>query len=256
MIIELEKGRAAPMAGLFAHLTDSLFQSFLQGHFGRGWVDALPNPACGQVMVADFSYYAGDAACAAARELAANVTEFTIAVPEDRAWADLLEEVHGERCAKRTRYAIHNDGDCFDRAHLRELAAALPEGYRVVRMDEALCRQALASELMQSLCCNFASIEDFLHRGVGFCAVRDGAIASGASSYTIYDQGLEVEVDTEAAHRRKGLAAACAATLILHCLERGWYPCWDAANTGSVALAEKLGYRFDREYDVYYIQPK
>lgn len=52
----------------------------------------------------------------------------------------------------------------------------------------------------------------------------------------------------------KGLAAACASALILECLNRGLYPSWDAANRESLALAEKLGYRFDREYPAYDVQ--
>ncbi|MCR2023895.1 GNAT family N-acetyltransferase, partial [Blautia pseudococcoides] len=42
----------------------------------------------------------------------------------------------------------------------------------------------------------------------------------------------------------------CAAQLILDYLERGLYPSWDAQNPASVALSEKLGYHFDKEYTV------
>lgn len=79
-------------------------------------------------------------------------------------------------------------------------------------------------------------------------------IVAGASSYTSYEEGLEIEVDTQPDYRRKGLALSCAAKLILECLERGLYPSWDAANQESVALAEKLGYHLDHAYDVYIIQ--
>lgn len=41
------------------------------------------------------------------------------------------------------------------------------------------------------------------------------------------------------------------AKLILECLEREKYPSWDAINLRSVALAEKLGYHRDKEYDTY-----
>jgi RimJ/RimL family protein N-acetyltransferase len=41
--------------------------------------------------------------------------------------------------------------------------------------------------------------------------------------------------------------------LIMECLDRGLYPSWDAANKGSVALAEKLGYHFEKEYVTYEI---
>ena len=53
--------------------------------------------------------------------------------------------------------------------------------------------------------------------------------------------------------RRRGLARACAARLILECLDRGLYPAWDAHNKASLALALKLGYHFDKEYEAFEI---
>ena len=50
---------------------------------------------------------------------------------------------------------------------------------------------------------------------------------------------IKKEIDTQEDHRRKGLAYACGAKLILECLEKGLYPSWDAQNKWSVALAEK-----------------
>ena len=58
-------------------------------------------------------------------------------------------------------------------------------------------------------------------------------------------------MDTREDERRKGLAMACCASLILACLDRKLYPSWDAHNKGSLALAEKLGYHFDKEYPTY-----
>jgi len=64
----------------------------------------------------------------------------------------------------------------------------------------------------------------------------------------LYNDGIEIQIDTREDHRRKGLAAACGAALILECLKRGIYPGWDAANMESVRLAEKLGYRLKGPY--------
>ena len=77
---------------------------------------------------------------------------------------------------------------------------------------------------------------------------------SGASSYSGYQSGIEIQIDTKESYRRKGLAYICGAKLILECLERGWYPSWDAQNLCSVALAEKLGYHFDHAYPAYEIK--
>ena len=78
-------------------------------------------------------------------------------------------------------------------------------------------------------------------------------MASGASSYSAYSGGIEIEIDTKPEHRRQGLAYACGARLILECLERGLYPSWDAQNRISAALAVKLGYNFSHEYTAYEI---
>ena len=58
-------------------------------------------------------------------------------------------------------------------------------------------------------------------------------------------------MDTREQDRRKHLATACSAALILECLDRGLYPSWDAHNLNSVHLAEKLGYEFSHEYAAY-----
>jgi GNAT superfamily N-acetyltransferase len=78
-------------------------------------------------------------------------------------------------------------------------------------------------------------------------------MVAGASSYTRYQDGIEIEIDTREDYRRKGLAYVCGARLILECLERNLYPSWDAHNRWSVALAEKLGYHFDHEYTAFEI---
>lgn len=79
------------------------------------------------------------------------------------------------------------------------------------------------------------------------------AFPFGASSYSAYLGGIEIEIDTKKEYRRKGLASVCGARLILECISRDLYPSWDAQNLWSAALAEKLGYHFGYEYDAYEI---
>ena len=86
---------------------------------------------------------------------------------------------------------------------------------------------------------------------MGVVILKDGEPVSGASSYSSYNDGIEIEIDTKEEYRRQGLAYICAAALIVECLKRGKYPSWDAQNLWSVALAEKLGYHFDKEYTAY-----
>lgn len=87
-------------------------------------------------------------------------------------------------------------------------------------------------------------------------ALRDGELLAGASSFVVFQGGLEIEIDTREDVRRQGLATACGAALVLMCLDRGLYPSWDAATRDSVALAEKLGYVFDHPYAIYKVAVK
>ena len=103
----------------------------------------------------------------------------------------------------------------------------------------------------RDLCSQFRDYEDYAARGIGIAALYKGTVVGGASSYTVYDGGIEIEIDTREDYRRRGIATACGARLILECIKRGLYPSWDAQNKWSAALAEKLGYHFDREYTVY-----
>ena len=98
-------------------------------------------------------------------------------------------------------------------------------------------------------------------RGIGKC-IAIALAEAGAdvakmcirdSSYTAYQEGIEIEIDTREEYRRMGLAYACGARLILECLARGIYPSWDAHNLESAALAEKLGYHYDRPYTAFLI---
>ena len=97
----------------------------------------------------------------------------------------------------------------------------------------------------------FESKEQYLNIERGMVILKDGKIVSGASSYTRYNEGIEIEVDTLPSERRKHLATIACSALILKCLEESLYPSWDAQNIHSVRLAEKLGYEFDHAYVAY-----
>lgn len=98
---------------------------------------------------------------------------------------------------------------------------------------------------------SFESKEKYLEMGRGMVILKNGQIVAGASSFTRYKEGIEIEVDTAEEERRKGLTTIVCAALILRCLEEGLYPSWDAQNMNSVHLAEKLGYEFDHVYTAY-----
>ena len=118
-------------------------------------------------------------------------------------------------------------------------------------MDAAAYRLAMQEDWSRDLCVNFADEADFLQNGLGFCVWQNGRLASGAASYTWFSGGYEIEIDTRKDCRRKHFATACAAAFVLHCLDNGKLPGWDAANPESAALATRLGYKAEGSYTAY-----
>ena len=119
---------------------------------------------------------------------------------------------------------------------MRRFCQALPIGFelRQVRLEEVT---QFATDLDPALIYNFRSHEEFITRGVGLGILHQGTFVSGASSAAVGGGKLEIEIQTHRQFRRRGLARAVAAALILYCLEHGIEACWDAANEPSAALA-------------------
>lgn len=170
-------------------------------------------------------------------------------VPQNEAWAMLIEECFPD--ARRvTRYAIKKDTE-FNREALQRNIKELPTGYELARIDARLYDKCLANPFSVDFVSAFGSKDNFLKLGRGMVILKDGEIVAGASSYTRYNEGIEIEVDTMESERRKHLATIACSALILQCLEENLYPSWDAQNMNSVRLAQKLGYEFDHEYAAY-----
>ena len=244
----------ARIAPLFEGWPVYLFRTVLDGEMGEAY--ATDNDAAAVLCLPEFSFLAGDASCADAEALAAIVPEGAVCdmrywAPRDEAWARVIERALDGKARMTQRYAIRKDVHRFDVARLNALTRALPPDCELRAIDGPLYHMALSQGWSCDLVAKFRDEADFLTRGLGVVALSGGEIVSGASSFVVFRGGIEVEIDTRRDQRRRGLAAACGAQLLLTCFSRGLYPSWDAHNTASVALAEKLGYVPGRPYDVY-----
>lgn len=163
-------------------------------------------------------------------------------------WQELVEETLEGRLIRITRYAFTSEK--LERGHLQSLRDTLPEGFRLAQMNLALAKQLKQEqgEFSEDHLVNFDSAEDFLRRGFGFCILQGEQIVCAATTFAVCSKGIEIQINTREQQRRKGLASAAAAALILHSLERGLDPNWDAASPISARLAEKLGYIPQGEY--------
>lgn len=264
---------------LFAGIQETLIWSCLEGTMGSIYAEEAENPRSAMAMLGDFCFFAGQPEEAlAAYKPPECKRDFMIMVPADVQWGSLIEAVYRDRARKVTRFATKKQPGIFRPEKLRQLAENLPEGYELQQIGKEIYDFARQSDWAADWVSQFPDYESYEKNGLGIAAVKDGVPVSGASSYSFYREGIgleeeqapnahwcstagksmvcggiEIEVDTHPAYRRKGLAAACAAGLILECGRRGLYPSWDAQNPYSLALARKLGYEYDYDYTAYEI---
>ena len=183
--------------------------------------------------------------------------DYLVMVPENEAWEKQIEKSFGTKAEKRIRYAIKKEGlQVFDRDNLQKEVNRLWDdpryrGYELRMIDRALYGQIQKIEWCREWVENYPTYELFENYALGAVIMKEGEPIAGASSYSSYMQGIEITIRTREEYQRQGFACICAARLILECMQRGLYPSWDAANTKSVALNEKLGYHFDKEYAAY-----
>lgn len=213
------------------------------------------NPQSAMAILGDFCFFAGkpDEKLVAYKPAWCR-QNFIIMTARQPEWLALIEKVYKEKAVKVTRFAMKKEPDVFDREKLRSLVQALPDGCTLRRIDRTLYEECRKHDWSRDLVSLYSGYEEYGKKGLGVLALLDGKPVSGASSYSRYEGGIEIEIDTRAEYRRQGLATACGAKLILECLDRGLYPSWDAQNLWSVALAEKLGYHLDHEYTAYEIK--
>lgn len=233
---------------------ETMIWSYLQDCMGKAWASGEQKPDSVQIVIGDFCFLGG----IPNRELVNNKAafmekDFIIMMPQSEEWQELIEDSYGEHATKQLRYAIKKDPYVFNKEKLSNIVKNLAPEYSISLIGEVLFQQIQDLPWARDLCVNFATYQEYREHGLGVVVLKNGEIVSGASSYSYYHGGIEIEIDTREDLRRRGLALACGAKLIIECLKRGIYPSWDAQNMGSVLLAEKLGYEMDKEYPVYEI---
>ncbi|MFC6464911.1 GNAT family N-acetyltransferase [Marinilactibacillus sp. GCM10026970] len=256
MLYKADQTVQKKIESLFKGLENTMIQTYLEGHMGEAWVDDLDKPTAAQITVSIFTFYAGNHHSPAAEEMLENLPEDALVITESEGWKQKLEAMHEGAFEKYSRYRFEHIAEFFDRNHLKKLVTQLPEPYSVRKIDQRVIELPSLHQLSPDFTGNFKSHEDFLSRGMGYVVLHEGKVVSGASSFSIFDEGIEIEVGTDPNYRRQGLAAVASAALMLDCLDNNVYPGWDAENIGSAKLAESLGYVLKEAYDTYYVSTR
>ncbi len=246
--MQLLRSNPNAAATLFAGWEETMLWSCLQGIMGNIYADQAEHPSCAMACLGDFCFFAGKPQPIPMKLFPG---EFRILVPQHPGWEKQIEQDFGPHIRPTVRYATQKDPTAFQHKLLRKALEALPDGYELRRIDKDLYQRCLQLPWCRDFVVQYPEYPFYRQYGLGVVMLHQDEIRAGASSYSSYQGGIEIEVDTLPAFRRQGLAYLCCAKLISDCLDRGWYPSWDAQNLESLALAQKLGYRFSHTYPVY-----
>ena len=233
---------------LFVNSNHSIVLSCLQGHSGQVWADDEDNPIIAKIDFHGFCCIAGDAGSPQAKELLRHIPKGSELHVSNDAWHKAVEEELGSKAYKFPRFAFKRDFSLFDKDKLQTYAQSLPKGYKITLIDGEMFYTLPTEGWSYYHCRHFSSFAEFRKYGVGFVVLYEGKPVCAISPFNYCDGIMEVQIDTKEQHRLKGLATACSASLILECMDKGIFPNWDADCDESRHLAEKLGYKLDKEY--------
>lgn len=252
----LDRKKAAPHFSNYKW--NYLAEAILDGHHGEVRVDDIKQPNVSVLALPPLPLFfvGGDPSHPAARRFLKTLPprSMLIFADQDEVWGNLCSELHGIKSFKANRYAFTSEN--LDIETLRSLRDKLPEGFALKQIDLPLARQIAADKknpLTEDHILTFDSAADFLKKGFGYVIMEGDKIVSIASTFVVCDSGIEIQINTDKKYEGRGLGTAVGAALIVHSLENGLDPNWDAATPTSAHLAKKFGYTEQGEYPMYVI---
>jgi hypothetical protein len=224
----------------------TVVRAVIEEGYGHAWVDDFPAP---RVAIAhlDFNFLAGDVSAPSPVEAARMLDHVVVASAR---WRRVLAEAWGEDQVQQHERVSFGSFH-FDRDALQRIVGTTPTGFELVH-DRTEADLDAFETFQPCLIWNFPSRHEYLRRGLGFGLRHGDRFVAGASSFCVAGKDLEFEIQSHADFRRRGFATIVAARMILHCLDHGITPHWDAHNPPSASLAVKLGFTDPLRYETFH----
>jgi hypothetical protein len=188
-----------------------------------------------------------------------NKFEWMQAFPGD--WEPVLKDLFGDRMIKSFENKDHRENEIVELntrinfkfnidKYLEFKKKNIVENLKIVRTTGQMFMDMKGSVIPYYF---WNSAEEFCDKGVGFSLLYNDQLASTAYAAFIFDNQLEIGIETSEAFRDRGFAQYTCSKLIDYCIDHNYEPVWACRleNTGSYKLAQKLGFEPTAEIPYY-----
>jgi GNAT superfamily N-acetyltransferase len=144
----------------------------------------------------------------------------------------------------RTIYAYRgSEGPVYSK-----LCSELEDGYELKQMDENLFNE-LVTKIDSTYLNQWGSAEAFVSKGLGYCVLHEGKIASICYCVVAGGGYAELSIYTMEKYRNRNFARITCSAFVEECINRNLTTIWDAGsdNGPSNKLALKLGFSKEKE---------
>jgi len=179
-----------------------------------------------------------------------NSYEWMQAFPQT--WDRKLKELFGDKLIKSENNLNNDNSDIIELntrinfkfnigKYLLFKEEYIKEKHGIVRTNETIFKEMKGSVVPSNF---WNSADDFFKKGVGFSLFHKGKLAATAYSAFIFDNELELGMETIPEFRGRGFAQYVCSALIDYCIENNYEPIWACKyeNIASYKLALKLGF--------------
>ncbi len=168
-------------------------------------------------------------------------------------WESKIEAIFGHASPAKMERVFYT----LDRLRMPDWRERVPPGFCLDSINEQLLARrelkniSVVTDEIES-CWN--SLHDFVRNGFGFCLREGDTIAGWCTAEYVSGNQCGIGIETVKEYGRRGFATLTACAFVDYCSTHHIAPHWDSwkANTPSVAVAEKVGFKKALKYAVYF----
>ena len=238
MIAELTPSELGPAQPLFRQpYMEYVINALAAGNtVARVWVDAASGAESALLWEGPRFYFAGRednpsfngaAESLITAQLAPAPRSYLVVYHDSPHWVGKLSALFGGRPLRRAQRCFHR----LDSQGIPDWRERVPDGFPIARIDRRLLSSTGIANLGQvigEIQSGWPSIDLFLERGFGFCALRNGdEVASWCTGEYVSGRHTGIGIETVTEWQRRGLATLVASAFAAHCVAEGIEAHWD-----------------------------